>query len=75
MGEDAVRKLRMIDFGLVGVSALGTPIVEFLARDGIRSVLMCDHGVIEERNVNRLPVTTFSDIEKPRVVMRIMSGA
>ncbi len=31
-GEDPVRKLRMIDFGLVGVSTLGTPIVEFLCQ-------------------------------------------
>jgi len=66
-GRDAVRKLRMIDFGVVGISALGAPMVEFLARDRVRSLGMCDSDKIEETNLNRLPFATSSDKGKLKV--------
>lgn len=53
-GPEAVRMLRMLDFGVVGASALGGPVLEFLARDRVRSITLCDMDVIEETNLNRM---------------------
>jgi molybdopterin/thiamine biosynthesis adenylyltransferase len=66
-GQAAVRLLGLLDIGVVGMSALGGPISEFLSRDRFKSVFMCDPDVIEETNLNRLPGTTPQDIGKPKV--------
>ena len=66
-GKDAVKMLSFLDFGIVGASALGAPILKFLARDNVQSIFICDPDVITETNLNRLPVTTLSDIGKPKV--------
>jgi len=65
-GASAVNILRAMDFGVVGASALGGPIFEFLARDKVRSILICDSDEIDETNLNRLPGTTLSDVGKPK---------
>ena len=66
-GEEAVKILGVLDMGVVGTSALGGPCLEFMARDRIKSVFICDPDIIEETNLNRLPATTPSDIKKPKV--------
>lgn len=66
-GAVAIRKLGLLDVGVVGVSAIGSPIIEFLARDSYRSILMCDPDIIEETNLNRLSGTTPGDIGKSKV--------
>ncbi len=66
-GEQAVRKLACLDYGVVGVSALGAPIVEFLSRDKVNSIMMCDPDIIEETNRNRLPGTAPADKGKPKI--------
>ena len=66
-GSNAVRMLRYLDFGVVGASALGGPILEFLARDNVNSITVCDFDEIDETNLNRLPGTTPKDIGKPKV--------
>jgi len=65
-GESAVKMLGLLDFGVVGASALGGPICEFLARDNVRSVIICDPDSIDGSNLNRLPGTTPADIGKPK---------
>jgi molybdopterin/thiamine biosynthesis adenylyltransferase len=65
-GTSAVNILGALDFGVVGASALGGPIIEFLARDKVRSILICDSDEIDETNLNRLPGTTLSDVCKPK---------
>ena len=66
-GSDAVRMLRYLDFGVVGVSALGGPTLEFLARDNVNSITVCDFDEIDETNLNRLPGTAPGDVGKPKV--------
>jgi len=61
-GEDAVRMLGYVDVGVVGLSALGLPIVEMLARDDFGSILGCDPDLIDETNLNRLIGTTPQNI-------------
>jgi molybdopterin/thiamine biosynthesis adenylyltransferase len=66
-GKEAMRFIGLLDFGVVGASALGGPVVELLARDKVNSIFLCDFDTIEETNLNRLPGTTPLDIGKPKV--------
>jgi molybdopterin/thiamine biosynthesis adenylyltransferase len=66
-GEQAVRKLACLDYGVVGVSALGAPVVEFLTRDKVGSIMMCEPDIIEKTNLNRLPGTAPADKGKPKI--------
>ena len=67
IGKASVKDLGAIDCGVVGASALGGPILEMLARDGVKSITVCDPDVIDETNLNRLPGTTLKDIGRPKV--------
>jgi len=60
-GEKAVRMLGTLDIGVVGASALGAPFLEFIVRDRMNSLLLCDPDIIENTNQNRLPFVTLSD--------------
>lgn len=62
LGKNTVNKLGLLDVGVIGASALGGPIIEFLARDNVRSISICDMDTISESNLNRLPGTTAEDI-------------
>ena len=66
-GEQAVRKLMCLDYGIVGVSALGTPVIEFLTRDKVGSIVMCEPDLIDGSNLNRLPGTKPSDVGEAKV--------
>jgi molybdopterin/thiamine biosynthesis adenylyltransferase len=64
IGDDVVAKLSQLDFGVVGASALGAPVIEFLARDRVGSIFVCDPDEIDITNLNRLPGTTANDVGK-----------
>ena len=66
-GEESVRLLRMLDFGVVGASGLGGHIIEMLARDGVGSITICDPDLIDETNLNRMPAATRSGLGRPKV--------
>jgi molybdopterin/thiamine biosynthesis adenylyltransferase len=66
-GEEAMKSIGLLDFAVIGASALGGPIIEFLARDKANSIFLCDFDKIEETNLNRLPGTTPFDIDKLKV--------
>jgi molybdopterin/thiamine biosynthesis adenylyltransferase len=66
-GKEAMSLVGKLDCGVVGASALGGPILEMLARDKVRSVMICDPDCIEETNLNRLPGATPGDIGRPKV--------
>jgi hypothetical protein len=62
LGNSTVMKLGQLDVGVIGGSALGGPIIEFLARDKVKSISICDMDTISESNLNRLPWATTDDI-------------
>ena len=61
-GEEAMRKLGELDIAVVGASGLGSPVIEMLARDGVRKITICDPDHIDESNLNRLLGVTPKDI-------------
>ncbi len=66
-GKDAMSLIGKLNCGVVGASALGGPILEMLARDKVKSIMICDPDRIEETNLNRLPGATSGDIGRPKV--------
>jgi hypothetical protein len=66
LGDGVVSKLGQLDFGVVGVSALGGPVIEFLARDRVKSIFACDPDEIDKSNLNRLPGTAVGDVGKSK---------
>ena len=66
-GEAAVKLLGCLDCAIIGVSALGSPDLESVARDSWRSLLMADPDVIEPTNLNRLFMTSEADVGRPKV--------
>ena len=65
-GKEAMSLIGKLDCGVVGASALGGPILEMLARDKVKSIVICDPDCIEESNLNRLPGATPGDIGRPK---------
>lgn len=62
LGKPTVAKIGRLDFGVAGASGLGGFIIEFLARDKVGSITICDTDVIDDTNLNRLPWATETDI-------------
>ena len=52
--------------GVVGVGAVGGAMVEYLARLGVREVVLVDPGVVEISNLNRLVNASTTDAQKQR---------
>jgi len=64
LGKNTVNKLGLLDVGVIGASALGGPVSDFLSRDKVESMLICDPDTISESNLNRLNWATKADINK-----------
>lgn len=62
VGPDGVRKLSLLDVGVIGCSGTGAIVIEQWARMGVRRIVLCDPDLIDESNLNRLPWTTTEDI-------------
>jgi len=80
LGASTIEKLGKLDVGVVGASGLGGTIIEFLARDQVESISICDKDVIDESNLNRMPWTTIADVGQKKaefyaeVVRKISPG-
>ena len=80
LGAPTVEKLGRLDFGVIGASGLGGTMIDFLARDRIRSISICDKDTIDESNLNRMPWATATDIGRKKtefnaeVVRKISPG-
>ena len=66
LGASTVEKLGRLDFGVIGASGLGGTMIEFLARDMVRSISICDKDTIDESNLNRMPWATIADIGRKK---------
>lgn len=65
-GLDAVEMLGHLDIGIIGMSGLGSPLAEMLARYGVRSISVCDPDAIEESNLNRLVGCRPTDVGRSK---------
>lgn len=65
-GEDKQRIIDGIRIGVVGLGSVGSIIAEGLARIGVRDLVLIDHDVVEEHNLDRLLNASVKDIGRPK---------
>ena len=65
-GEDKQRIIEAIRIGVVGLGSVGSIIAEGLARIGVRDLVLIDHDVVEEHNLDRLLNAGIKDIGRPK---------
>lgn len=63
-GEGRVKKFRCLDIGIIGTGGTGSALIELVARDQPKKILICDPDDIEVSNLNRLVGATEDDIGK-----------
>jgi len=74
-GERTTQLLRRMKVGVVGCSGTGAPVIEQLARLGVGSLVLIDHDVIEQRNLNRIVNSTADDAKGGRKKVEVMASA
>lgn len=67
MGDAAVDKLRRATVMVVGCGAVGSFATEALARSGIGHLILVDHDVVEESNINRQLFATSTTVGRAKV--------
>ena len=65
-GEDKQRIVEGIRIGVVGVGSVGSIVAEGLARIGVRELVLIDHDVVEEHNLDRLLNAGTRDIGRAK---------
>ena len=65
-GEDKQRTLEGLRIGVIGLGSVGSIVAEGLARIGIREMVLIDHDVVEEHNLDRLLNASVHDIGRPK---------
>ena len=65
-GEDNQRIIESIRIGVVGLGSVGSIIAEGLARIGLQEMVLIDHDVVEEHNLDRLLNAGVSDVGRPK---------
>lgn len=65
-GEDKQRIIEAIRVGVVGLGSVGSIIAEGLARIGVQDLVLIDHDVVEEHNLDRLLNAGVKDIGRPK---------
>lgn len=63
-GQGTIDVLRELTVAIVGCSGTGSPVVEQLARLGVKRLILVDDDVVEDRNINRIFYTTRDQAER-----------
>lgn len=66
-GHQKQQDITRMKIGIVGLGSVGCIVAETLARIGISNVVLIDHDIVEEHNLDRLLYATKSDIGKQKV--------
>lgn len=65
-GEEKQRDLEALRIGVVGLGSVGSVVAEGLARIGVRELVLIDHDLVEEHNLDRLLNAHKKDIGRPK---------
>lgn len=65
-GAEGQAKLSKCSVAVVGVGGLGTHVVQQLALLGVARLVLVDHEVLDETNLNRYVGVTAADVGKPK---------
>ena len=65
-GEEKQRELEALRIGIVGLGSVGSVVAEGLARIGVRELVLIDHDLVEEHNLDRLLNAHKDDVGRPK---------
>ena len=65
-GEEKQRDLESLRIGVVGLGSVGSVVAEGLARIGVRELVLIDHDIVEEHNLDRLLNAHKKDVGRPK---------
>ena len=71
-GKHGQELLQQITVGIVGLGGLGSVVFELLVRLGIGKIIIIDHDIVEESNLNRLAASTLADAIKKRTKVSML---
>ena len=67
IGPDACRKLAGAAVLLFGIGGVGGAVAEALARTGVGRIILVDHDVVSDSNINRQFIALHSTVGRPKV--------
>lgn len=67
LGTEGVRRLAASTVMVLGVGGVGSNCIEALARGGVGTIIMFDHDVVSESNINRQAIAFHSTVGKRKV--------
>lgn len=67
MGRDGVDRLASSTVMVLGVGGVGSNCIEALARGGVGNLVIVDHDVVQESNINRQAIAFRSTLGLPKV--------
>jgi hypothetical protein len=68
-GPGTTERLRSLRVGVVGCSGTGSPTIELLTRLGVGTLVLVDHDLIEDRNLNRITNARKIDVGRAKVLV------
>jgi len=69
IGKENQKKLAQASVTIVGIGALGTTVLDMLARAGVGNIKIIDRDIIELNNLQRQTLFTEEDVNKPKVTI------
>ena len=67
IGEEETAKLGKATVAIIGIGGVGSFVAESLARSNIGKLILVDHDIVDETNINRQVIALTTTVGKPKV--------
>src|SRR3989344_4921983 len=67
IGKENQEKLLIASITIIGIGALGSAVLDMLARAGVGKIKIIDRDIVELNNLQRQSLFTEEDLGKPKV--------
>ena len=67
IGSENVKKLNRAQVAVIGLGGVGSVAALALARSGIGALIIQDHDVVQESNINRQLIANYETLGRPKV--------
>ena len=67
IGSENIKKLNRAQVAVIGLGGVGSVAALALARSGIGALIIQDHDVVQESNINRQLIANYETLGRPKV--------
>ena len=71
MGKDAMKRLASATICIFGIGGVGSYALEAIARAGVGNIIIADHAVVDETNINRQLIALESTLGKSKTQVAV----